>query len=52
MLSKLLKTTQIKAGVLSLLNAKLDAKVPTKHFNQTYENFTSAAAFQPSKTTE
>ena len=37
MLSKLLKTTQIKAGVLSLLNAKLDAKAQTKHFYQTHE---------------
>jgi hypothetical protein len=41
MLSKLLKTTQIKAGVLSLLNAKLDAKAQTKHFTKPTKNNTS-----------
>jgi hypothetical protein len=33
------------------IEQKLDAKAPTKHFNQTCENIKLATAFQPSKIT-
>jgi hypothetical protein len=45
------KSEELLAGALSHLSVKLDAKAPTRHFNQTYENITLAAAFQPLKIT-
>jgi hypothetical protein len=43
--------TPLVIKILKNQKNKLDAKTPTRHFNQTYENITSAAAFQPSKIT-